>query len=155
MTGPCPSLTPQATRALPPRPRRPARGGPANAAEALAAVRAGLEYLATADPTELTTDEQADCIRGLAAAESVHLAAASRLLAGFDTANGYAAYGQISARAWLRWQTRVTSPAAAAATGWMRRLAGHPAVAAALAAARLSPSWARAICDWTDQLPEG
>ena len=129
-------------------------GGPANAAEALAAVRAGLEYLATADPTELTTDEQADCIRGLAAAESVHLAAASRLLAGFDTANGYAAYGQISARAWLRWQTRVTSPAAAAATGWMRRLAGHPAVAAALAAARLSPSWARAICDWTDQLPE-
>ena len=128
--------------------------GPANAAEALAAVRAGLEYLATADPTELTTDEQADCIRGLAAAESVHLAAASRLLAGFDTANGYAAYGQISARAWLRWQTRVTSPAAAAATGWMRRLAGHPAVAAALAAARLSPSWARAICDWTDQLPE-
>ena len=84
----------------------------------------------------------------------MHLAAASRLLAGFDTANGYAAYGQISARAWLRWQTRVTSPAAAAATAWMRRLAGHPAVAAALAAARLSPSWARAICDWTDQLPE-
>ena len=130
------------------------RGGPANAAEALAAVRAGLDYLATADPTELTTGEQADCIRGLAAAESVHLAAASRLLAGFDTANGYAAYGQISARAWLRWQTRVTRPAAAAATGWMRRLAAHPAVAAALAAAQLSPSWARAICDWTDLLPE-
>ena len=128
--------------------------GPANAAEALAAVRAGLDYLATADPAELTTGEQADCIRGLAAAESVHVAAASRLLAGFDAANGYAAYGQISARAWLRWQTRVTRPAAAAATGWTRRLAAHPAVAAALAAAALSPSWARAICDWTDLLPE-
>ena len=100
--------------------------GPANAAEALAAVRAGLEYLAAADPTELTTDEQADCIRGLAAGESVHLAAASRLLAGFDAANGYAAYGQISARAWLRWQTRVTSPAAAAATGWMRAAGRAP-----------------------------
>jgi Domain of unknown function (DUF222)/HNH endonuclease len=131
-----------------------AAAGPANAAEALAAVRAGLEYLAAADPTELTTDEQADCIRGLAAAESVHLSAASRLLAAFDAANGYAAYGQISARAWLRWQTRVTSPAAAATTAWMRRLAGHPAVAAGLTAAALSPSWARAICDWTDQLPD-
>ncbi len=131
-----------------------AGAAPANAAEALAAVRAGLEYLATADPAELTTGEQADCIRGLAAAESVHLSAASRVLAAFDAANGYAAYGQISARAWLRWQTRVTSPAAAATTSWMRRLAAHPAVAAALAAARLSPSWARAICDWSDLLPE-
>ena len=127
---------------------------PANAAEALAAVRAGLDYLAAADPTELTMDEQADCIRGLAAAESVHVAAASRLLAAFDAANGYAAYGQMSARAWLRWQTRVTNPAAAAATGWTRRLAAHPAVSDALAAARLSPSWARAVCDWSDLLPE-
>ena len=136
-------------------PAAPSYGaGPANAAEALAAVRAGLDYLAAADPTELTTDEQADCIRGLAAAESVHISAASRMLAAFDAANGYAAYGQISARAWLRWQTRVTSPAAAAATGWTRRLAAHPAVSDALAAARLSPSWARAVCDWTDQLPE-
>jgi Domain of unknown function (DUF222)/HNH endonuclease len=128
--------------------------GPANATEALAAVRAGLDYLAAADPTELTTDEQADCIRSLAAAESVHVAAASRLLAGFDAANGYAAYGQISARAWIRWQTRVTKAAATAATGWTRRLAAHPAVSAGLAGAQLSPSWARAICDWSDLLPE-
>jgi hypothetical protein len=126
---------------------------PANAGEALAAVRAGLEYLATADPTELTTDEQADCIRGLAAAESVHVAAAARLLRAFDAANGYAAYGQISARQWLRWQTRVTKAAAANSTAWMQRATAHPAVADALAAARMSPSWARAICDWSDTLP--
>lgn len=127
---------------------------PANAVEALAAVRAGLEYLATADPTALSTDEQADCIRGLAACESVHVAASSRLLGAFDAANGYAAYGQLSGRQWLRWQTRVTKAAAAAGTAWMRRLAVHPAVGDALAAARLSPSWARAICDWSDLLPE-
>ncbi len=127
---------------------------PANAAEAIAAIRAGLEYLATTDPTELTTAEQADCIRDLAEAESIHLAAASRLLSAFDSANGYAAYGQISARPWLRWQTRVTKAAAAATTAWMRRLSAHPAIAAGLAAARLSPSWARAICDWSDLLPE-
>ena len=127
---------------------------PANVAAALAAIRAGLAYLATADPTELTTAEQADCVRGLAAAESVHLAAASRILAAFDAANGYAPDGQISARPWLRWQTRVTKAAAAAATAWTRRLTAHPAVAAGLAAAQLSPSWARAICDWSDLLPE-
>jgi hypothetical protein len=132
----------------------PANTAPANTAEAIAAVRAGLEYLATADPTELTTAEQADCIRDLAEAESVHLAAASRLLSAFDSANGYAAYGQISARPWLRWQTRVTKAAASSATAWMRRLRAHPTVAAGLAAARLSPSWARAICDWSDLLPE-
>jgi Domain of unknown function (DUF222)/HNH endonuclease len=129
------------------------RAAPANAGEALAAVRAGLEYLAAADATELTTDEEADCIRGLAAAESVHVAAAARLLGAFDAANGYAAYGQISARQWLRWQTRVTKAAAASSTAWMRRLTSHPAVADALAATRVSPSWARAICDWSDTLP--
>jgi hypothetical protein len=127
---------------------------PSNAADALAAVRAGLEYLATADPTELTTEEQADCIRGLAASQSVHVAAVARLLGAFDAANGYAAYGQISARQWLRWQTRVTNAAATSGTAWIRRLAAHQAVAGALAAARLSPSWARAICDWSDMLPE-
>jgi hypothetical protein len=126
---------------------------PANAAEALAAVRAGLEYLAAADPTELTTEEQADCIRGLAAAESAHVAAAARLLGAFDTANGCAAYGQISTRQWFRWQTRVTKAAATSATAWIRRLAAHPGIADALAAARMSPSWARAICDWSDMLP--
>ncbi len=36
---------------------------------------------------------------------------------------------------------------------WMRRLGAHPAVAGALAAGDLSPSWARAVCGWTDLLP--
>ena len=44
--------------------------------------------------------------------------------------------------------------AAGAAVGWARRLSAHPAVAGALAAGTLSPSWARQICDWTDLLPE-
>jgi hypothetical protein len=36
---------------------------------------------------------------------------------------------------------------------WMRRLAAHPAIGQALAAGELSPSWARAVCAWTDLLP--
>ncbi|HEY2639512.1 MAG TPA: hypothetical protein VGI66_06460, partial [Streptosporangiaceae bacterium] len=101
---------------------------PANAAQALAAVRAGLGFLAAADPTELTGTERAELLRGLAAAESQHLAAKSAVLAGFDRAGDHAADGQPTSRTWLRWQARVTRAAAGAAMAWMRRLAGHPRV---------------------------
>ena len=47
----------------------------------------------------------------------------------------------------------MTRAAAGAATGWARRLAAHPAVAAALAAGQLPVSLARLICDGTGQLP--
>jgi len=51
--------------------------------------------------------------------------------------------------------SRRSPPAAAgAAAGWARRLTAHPVIAAALAAGQLSTSWARQICDGTDQLPE-
>jgi hypothetical protein len=48
---------------------------PATATEAMAMVQAGLDQLATMDPTTLTTAEQADCLRGLERAESKHTAA--------------------------------------------------------------------------------
>jgi hypothetical protein len=137
-----------------PNPLAAATPAPANAAGALAAIHAGLAYLATADAAGLTTEEQADCIRALAAAESIHVAASARVLAAFDATSGFAAYGQISARQWLRWQTRVTNAAAAADAIWVRRLVAHPAIADGLTAARISPSWARAVCDWSDLLPE-
>ena len=58
-------------------------------------------------------------------------------------------------RAWLRWQTRVTKGAAAAATAWARRLAAHPVIGQALAAGEISASWARELCCWSDRLPAG
>jgi hypothetical protein len=127
---------------------------PATAAGALAAVRAGLDFLAAADPAALTPAEQADCIRGLAACESVHLAATTRVLAAFSAAGGYAADGQATVRSWLRWQTRATSAAAGATAKWMRRLQAHPGIAAGLAAGQVAPSVAREILDWTDKLPD-
>jgi hypothetical protein len=60
----------------------------------------------------------------------------------------------LAPRTWLRWQTQVTGAAASASVGWMRRLRAHPAIAAALAGGRVSASWAREICEWTDRLPE-
>jgi hypothetical protein len=127
---------------------------PATAAEAVAMARAGLAWLAAADATALTGIEQAECLRGLERAEAVHTAARATVLAAFCSGGGYEDDGHGSAKTWLRWQTRVTPGAAAGAMGWMRRLARHPLVRDALAAGRVSASWARQLCEWSDLLPE-
>ncbi len=130
-----------------------ARGGFGCSADALAAVTAGLSWLAAAGAAELTVAEHADCLRGLGAAESQLTAARSAVLAAFDDVSGYQDDGAAGPRSWLAWQTASTTAAAAAAVAWMRRLRRHPAVAAALSDGTVSVSWGRAICDWTDRLP--
>ncbi len=130
-------------------------GVPGNTAEALALVEAGLSFLALADATELTDAEQAGALRVLGRAESMQLAATSKVLAAFEAGRGYELDGAHTARSWLRWQTQISSAAAGGAAGWVRRLAEHPEVAAALAAGRISPSYAREICRWTDLLAAG
>ncbi len=126
---------------------------PSTAADAVAMARAGLAWLARADAAGLTAAEQGDCLRALEAAEAAHTAARARVLAAFHAGGGFEDDGHGSAKSWLRWQTRITTNAAATAMAWMRRLGAHPAVAGALAAGDLSPSWARAVCGWTDLLP--
>jgi hypothetical protein len=53
-------------------------------------------------------------------------------------------------------KTRVTKVVAVAHTAWAKRMATHPGVVAALAAGdgKLSESYGRAICQWTDKLPD-
>ena len=127
---------------------------PATAAQAMAMVRAGLGWLATSDAASLPAAVQADCLRGLEQAQSMHTAARSRVLSAFSAQDGYADDGHGSARTWLKWQTRVSGGAAFGALAWMKRLAGHPAVGEVLAGGDISESWARRICEWTDALPE-
>ncbi|MGO8726099.1 MAG: DUF222 domain-containing protein [Streptosporangiaceae bacterium] len=127
---------------------------PSSAADAMAMVKAGLAWLARSDAGSLPGAVQADCLRGLEQAEAMTVAARSAVLATFSAQGGFEDDGHGSARAWLKWRTRVTAGAAAGAVGWMRRLAAHPAVAEALAAADLSASWARHVCEWSDRLPE-
>jgi hypothetical protein len=127
---------------------------PASAGEALSAIRAGFSYLNRADAASLTTAEQADCLRALGQAESMHTAAHAKMLYAFTAQAGYEHDGHGSSRTWLTWQTRIGGGAAYAAVAWMQRLAAHPAVADALAAGEISESWARQICEWTDLLPE-
>jgi hypothetical protein len=127
---------------------------PTTAAEAAAMAQAALGWLAAADATALTAVEQAGVLRALAKTESMQVAARSRVLAAFSASRGFEDDGHGTARTWLRWQTRITSGAATGATVWMRRLADHPAVCQALAAGKVSESWARQFCEWTDRLPE-
>ena len=127
---------------------------PADTGQALAMVRAGLGYLASCDAGSLATEAQAAALIGLEHAEAQHTAARARILSVFTAQHGYEADGQYGAAAWLRALTRVTKGAAGAATGWARRLGGHPVIAAALAAGQVPASLARLICDGTDQLPD-
>jgi len=116
-------------------------------------VSAGLSWLAAADATTLTAAEQADLLRGLEQAQSRHTAARSSIMSAFHTTSGHQDDGHPTTRSWLQWQTQLTRSAAATATGWMRRLTAHPAIAHALATAALTQSWARELCAWTDTLP--
>ena len=127
---------------------------PSTTADAVAMAQAALSWLAETDVASLTTIEQADCLRGLERAASMHTAAQSRVLGAFHAQSGYQDDGHRSTKTWLSWQTRTTRGAAGRAVAWMRRLGAHPAMGEALAGGRISESWARKICDWTDALPE-
>jgi len=128
--------------------------GPSSVAEALAAVQSGLAYLNQVPAADLPGAVQAGCLRELAKAESAYTAAHARMLGAFAASGAHEDDGQRTERAWLKWQTQITKGAAAGAVGWMKRLAVHPAVRTALVEGAVSPSWARHICLWTDQLPE-
>ena len=88
---------------------------PATAADAASMAQAGLAFLATADTAALTTIEQADCLRALERAGSMHTAARARVLRTFAAQAGYEDDGHRSPRTWLKWQTRIGGGAAYAA----------------------------------------
>src|SRR5215468_2806115 len=121
---------------------------------ALAMLDRALDALNAADIASAPATVQAQALRALQRAEAKHTAVRARTLAAFTAQRGYEDDGHGSARVWLKWQTQITSGAAAGAVGWARRLAAHPVIARALASGEISASWARAICDWSERLPE-
>jgi len=123
-------------------------------ADAMEAVRDGPRFLAAADATQLATEEQARCLRMLEQANSIGAAARTSLLGAFTAGQGYGDDGHYSAAAWLIRRTGITRGAAVGHTAWIRRAAGHPLIARALAAGTISESHARVICSWTARLPE-
>jgi len=80
--------------------------------------------------------------------------AEASFLSAFTVGKGYSADADYSAVSWLMHRTGITRGAAVGYTAWANRVASHPRVVAALAAGELSESYGRAICQWTDKLPE-
>jgi hypothetical protein len=125
-----------------------------SAADAMAAVQAGLRFLAAADATQMSAQAQAEALQLMERASAVITAARASVLSAFTSGQGYSADADYSPRAWLIHKTRITKAAAVAHTAWAKRTATHPQVVAALAAEDLSESYGRTICIWTDKLPE-
>ncbi len=117
-------------------------------------VHAGLGYLAATDATAMAAETQARCLRMLEQADAMGTAARAAILGAFTSGQGYCTDADYSPKAWLIHKTRVTKGAAVGYTAWVRRAAGHPQVAAALAGGEMSESYARTICGWTDKLPQ-
>src|ERR1039458_5033310 len=125
-----------------------------SAAEAADLARAGLRYLAAADPTQLTASEQAECLHDLERITAVTTAARANVLGGFTAGQGYCEDADYSPRSWLIHKTRITKGAATGHTAWVRRARAHPRIMAVLADGEMSEPYARTLCGWTDQLPE-
>src|SRR5277367_7044211 len=127
---------------------------PASATEALRMLRSAMGYLSAADATAMAAETQAGCLQALEQVTAMGTAARTSILAAFTSGQGYCADADYSPKAWLINKTRVTKAAAVSYTAWVRRAAAHPQVADTLAAGEMSESYARAICGWTDKLPE-
>jgi hypothetical protein len=124
-----------------------------SAADAMAAVRAGLRFLAAADATKMPAQTQAECLQMFEQADAISTAARASILGAFTAGQGYSADADYSPCAWLINRTRITKGAAAAHIAWARRAAAHPQIADALAAGEISESVARTICMWNNRLP--
>ena len=125
----------------------------ASASEAMEVACAALGYLAAADATEMSAEEQAGCLQRLERVTSVTAAARSSVLGAFTVGKGYSADADFSPRAWLIHKTGITRGAAVSYTAWAKRAVAHPEVFAVLAAGDVSESFARTVCVWTDKLP--
>src|ERR1700751_808475 len=124
-----------------------------SAADAMAAVQAGLRLLAAADATRMPAQAQAEALQMMERATAIVTAARASALAAFTSGQGYSADADYSPRAWLTRKRRVTKAAAVAHTAWARRTATHPQVVAALADGDLPESYGRTICPPTGNLP--
>jgi hypothetical protein len=117
-------------------------------------IRAGLGYLAAADPGQLGAAAQAGCLRELEQHDAMATAARAGFLAAFTAGQGHAGDGDSSAVSWLIHRTGITRGAAVGHAAWAKRVATHPRVVAALGAGQVPESAGRVICLWTGKLPQ-
>jgi hypothetical protein len=126
---------------------------PGSIAEALRMAHAGLDHLNGPAAADLPPAALGEVLRSLGELQAKFTAAHAGVLRRFDAADAHDADGYGTSKAWLAAMTRMTRPAAGAAVAQMRTLSRHRHLEDALAAGRLSPSWALKIAEWTKDLP--
>ncbi len=126
---------------------------PRSAAEALRMTGAGLDYLNSAASGQLEVAAIGEVLAALGKIEAKFTAAHAGLLRRFDAAGAHDGDGYASSGAWLAAMTQMSRKDARAAVRDMCRLGQHPAVAAALAAGRISRSYGLEITGLTRKLP--
>ena len=99
---------------------------PGSTAEALDMLRAGMGYLAAADPAALPAQAQAECLAALEQLDAVETAARAWFLAAFAAGQGCAGDADYSPAAWLIHRTRITRgrPSRTGSCGWRPRSPG-------------------------------
>jgi hypothetical protein len=70
-------------------------------ADAMAAVQAGLQFVADADATTMSAQAQAECLQMMERADAIVTAARASVLSAFTSGQGYSADADYSPRAWL------------------------------------------------------
>ena len=70
-------------------------------ADAMAAVQAGLRFLAAADATQMSAQAQAEALQMMERATAIVTAARASVLSAFTAGQGYSADADYSPRAWL------------------------------------------------------
>jgi hypothetical protein len=76
-------------------------------ADAMAAVQAGLRFVAAADATRMSAQAQAEALQMMERANVIVTAARALVLSAFTSGQGYSADADYSPRAWLIHKTRV------------------------------------------------
>ena len=128
-------------------------GAPSSVAEALRMANATMDYLNGQGGAELDAAACGPVLRALAGVQAKFTAAHAAVLAKFDAAGAHDGDGYGTSASWLMAMTDTTRADAKAEVRQMRLLRDHPALAAALAGADISRSWALAIATWTKELP--
>ena len=126
----------------------------ANVGEAVEMARAALGYLAAADAARLAAETQAECLRGLERAEAVLTAGRASFLSTFTLGKGYSGRRGLQRAGLADAPDRDHPRRGGLVHGVGEAGRDTSEVVAALAAGEVSESYGRAICQWTDRLPE-
>jgi hypothetical protein len=127
--------------------------GFANVAEALRAGGEFADFLNSPAVAGLSGPACGEALTALGEIQDKLAAAYAALLRRFDAVDAHNADGYGSTSAWLAAKAQLTRKDARTAVREMRRLGERPRLEAAVAAGRITRSWALAVADWTRKLP--